>query len=293
MFSSTPVAIPQNKTDPATEYSYSMGTAPIIQTLLNTLHGRLNKYDTVLINFSTLVRNNCNKEDTIKELTAKSKKEISDVMTTVIDHIKRSFRVKNPAIVGYIGTYEEYLPQQLLRINPTNRLIYAVTKSLGEDIRRNKEFNTEMIDGVQITQAFISGKRGPIHLGLKKVLENIHNNRRCLVISSYPLDYHLQSFKSFVPVFTVLNSYTGELVEGRKLSEKVFKNKSIPFNVYTHALLGDSKSFKGSVSRTEKKKLIQLANSEIWNLRSTEHIRRSLQTNGFKIPFDLNRWSSI
>lgn len=71
------------------------------------------------------------------------------------------------------------------------------------------------------------------------------------------------------------------------LNHKVFGTDVLPFNVYTHAVLGDSVDIKSSISPGVKKKLIEVATHEHWNIHTPQWTKERLHEIGVRVPFQI------
>ena len=93
------------------------------------------------------------------------------------------------------------------------------------------------------------------------------------MVSHVPLDFHVyRSFKEF----TLLESYTGAFKTVRDLGKKVFQLDSVPFNKYTHLLLGDKWYLKQLVDNKTKKLINERASKENWSVLPDKAILKSL-----------------
>lgn len=100
--------------------------------------------------------------------------------------------------------------------------------------------------------------------------------RRYLLISHIPLDFHLQN--TLQNKLYILESYTGKIKSCKDLGEKVFKEQGIPFNQYTHLLFGDKVLIKPLVMRATKKRMLELARSKHWMSRPLSLILSDIQS---------------
>ncbi len=74
----------------------------------------------------------------------------------------------------------------------------------------------------------------------------------------------------------LLERYTGIFKTYETLSTKLEKSGVVPFNPYTHRLLGDDVLFASMVQGKRKKELIELAATERWVVQSDQTILRRL-----------------
>ena len=87
-----------------------------------------------------------------------------------------------------------------------------------------------------------------------------------LLISHIPLDFHLAyNFNSFA----IFESFTGNLKHPAQIAKKVFLDSQIPFNAYTHILLGDNMILKSQLTRKQKSELMNAIKTEHWELLNT------------------------
>ena len=101
------------------------------------------------------------------------------------------------------------------------------------------------------------------------------------MISNHPSDYHIGPY---CRTFRLIRSYTGEVVPYKNLNRHLFDTNSIPFNQYTHALLGDKEDIKPTYKSGAKSKLIEQAEKEEWSLKTQDYIRERLYRLSIRIP---------
>ena len=197
--------------------------------------------------------------------------EIAEVMTTA--------RIPNPSIVTYISDYSSMIPKEYWRQSTLNRTRFATASKML--IKKNMQFGT--LGQVQYNFHYLHG-RVPTTTQLIHAIQRMHNKRKIYLISHSPIDFHIcEKLKSV----NILESYTGKTIDISRLGMKVFKQESIPFNQFTHVMLGDKEQFISPMSRSEKKRFIQLSVDDRWNLKTKYQIEGSIKRNGFKLPFRL------
>ena len=108
--------------------------------------------------------------------------------------------------------------------------------------------------------------------------------RRYLLISHIPLDFHLQN--TLANKLYILESYTGKIKSSKDLGQKVFKEDNVPFNQYTHLLFGDKVQIKPMVARKAKQKILNIAKSKKWNSRPTSLILSDIRST-HDVPIDV------
>ncbi len=260
----------------------SYGTATLIEAIKNQFNNpRIIPWSLYLINIETMIRNQ-------KEV---GKVDPEDVAISVIIDCETFARYlvtnyqqygfahgeSRSVICFYISKYEnidsKYLKDKLPkgteeRCAVRDSIINTVTKLGFPDLSSD---NTDVIFAVNEC----ADKQWP-HRELVNSLADKYPRisfRNTLLISHVPLDFHL--YKVF-DNFTVLESYTGSFKHQRDFGNKVFGNSAIPFNKYTHLLLGDKWYLKQQVDDNTKKLIEQKASSENWNILPDKLILKSL-----------------
>ena len=250
----------------------SYGVAPILNTFAN-LSGQSTrpKWNLYLINAETLIRNR--REDTLPpDQLGREVLNDMQVLAQYISAYNRNnnayFEKRRPCIFFYLPHYESSIPKQYLRDKfPKGTEIRWQVRDVIDEILKRESMNTE-IDTTRINYTSIGHPKHPWpHKELlKDIVSQLEGAQfyKCLMISHVPLDFHL--YRCFAD-FHVLESYTGALKQRRDFGKKVFQDESIPFNKYTHLVLGDKWYIKAIANTPKIKKMIkERAQKERWNL---------------------------
>ena len=78
-----------------------------------------------------------------------------------------------------------------------------------------------------------------------------------------------------------------KVLRPENLNNKVFGTDAVPFNIYTHAVLGDGVDIKPSITPGIKKKLVEVATHEHWNIHTPQWTKDRLNDIGVRIPFQI------
>lgn len=273
------VFIEQNTMEKVT-YPYSMGTTPLMETLEKIFTETTNNYDTWVINILAIIRNNYEKDITVKELYRKVEEELNDIIRDSCELMSKCVNIKKPILIFYAHTLKISVPFNSVRPEIHKRVIMGVVNKLFYDkFKKNKPV---FIQSVFVQKIALDNFKWP-HYSIREIIKKQDNTRTCLYTTHVTFDYHVMQW---FPTLRLLESYTGNLIGLQDLPQKVFK-LDIPFNEYTHAILGDKDYVKPYIKINEKKRLIQLAEDEKWIFKSKEYIKSSLIKNNFNIPFNL------
>jgi hypothetical protein len=141
-----------------------------------------------------------------------------------------------------------------------------------------RDLKPKIVNGVSVNIALCSSKIMP-YTKLENVTQAITTCREMLMLSSYPIDWHVRSlFKNFV----VINSFTGEVIPTFNFPEKVFGEayKHIPFYPETHFWMGDKNLLNHKLKPAAKHKLEVLAEKENWLGKSMSFVSDNLHRCG-------------
>ena len=254
------------------EYDCSMGLSNVLKsiTVLSRMRADERKiFDVIIINALTMIRNCYDKRKTEVQIKA----DISKDINTLLDYVKIYFSeqklsVEKPSIIVYLPRYT--LPDKFMRNVNTEKdmLISRIAKDVFG--KRCKQTIEEMDFGA-CKIFFIEAGIGQLpYKTIYKVISSRCNtgviklmNRRYLLVSHCPLDFHLQN--DLGNKLFLLESYTGTLKSVQEFGKKVFKEDHVPFNQYTHLLLGDNVHVKPQVHRKDKQKILQEASKKLWD----------------------------
>lgn len=275
---------PKTNDQPESAVKYSLGTDNAVTAILQQLATRDNVYDTILINVQTLIRNRLQKDLTINEIFTAVRNELHELVQDIVEQFQAVQYLKHPLIILYLADYERMIPLSLLRAETETKIQMNTVRAkiMAEMVKANHlDF---MAGNVKIIQLPVSSKM-LIHKVLLHALHQNESTSACLMFSHCPIDFHTARF---LPKFRIVESYTGKLVAPLDLGEKVLKNKSVPFNAATHAVLGDSYFIKSLLSTKQKREIYALAEKEKWNFTTPMFVRDSLIAAGFTIPIDFS-----
>lgn len=265
------------------------GILPILNALAVMSRERERKTWTLyLINIETLIRDH---RDTTLRPDQLARNIVTDcsVMTQYIAAYNRTVNLSNrhhPVVCFYMSHYEN-IPQFYRRPKyPKGTEERWVIRDELEKIIAQEGFSNNFDDTEAVFE--VAGEsRGSwptrdVITDLEKRYEDLPY-RSTLLISHVPLDFHFyRTFKDFM----LLESYTGNFKTLPDLGKKVFGDAALPFNKYTHLLLGDKWYLKNQVENKFKKQLIDRASTENWSLLPEKRVWESMVKMGLPIQPD-------
>lgn len=272
----------------------SAGTENIFKALFNMSNMRNANliFDTLIINALTITRNCLTKDHLV----------IDDVKGKIVNDVNQllmyfSQYISSPNIAPYIDT------PYIIIYNPTYRIAAINARKLTDTNRRIMEFTNNIFKSICTNPPYIhemdncklygitAGTRDYVHKDIIKFIQetcNIHarklSTRRYLLVSHCAMDFHIAD--SFKDRLILLESYTGALKHPNEFGKKVFKEPGIPFNKYTHTLLGDDTHVKQLAYRADKKKIYAIAKQNRWDIKPLASIRTDIKNSGI-IPIEL------
>lgn len=267
----------------------SFGIAPILGAISNISRERNRpRWGLYLINIETLIRD---RKDNVSDTTAIVNGVITDceVMSQYIstyNQIVNPTSRQRPLICFYMPHYENITKTYLRDKFPKDtdkrwEIRELITKAVWERGFQNSYDNTDVVFSIADSNHKWPHKQMVQELG--KVYENIFM-RNTLLVSHVPIDFHLYRVFS---EFTLLESYTGTFKKHKQFGKKVFGDPEIPFNKYTHLLLGDKWYIKQQVEPKIKKAIKEKATSENWNMLPDKAILKSLVEMHLPVNTDL------
>lgn len=168
-------------------------------------------------------------------------------------------------IVFFISPYE-HVYHLMRRKHKVNEEVVDILKKI---LSSRKQQYTEIFERLQNlantntqqpSSVTINGKLNALHTGgLNNYLVNYAKAHQVvqttpigMIISSYPIDYHIKWD------FDVISTYTGKLTNKLKLGERILEKKKLPFTKETHILFGDSNLIKPLLQRNMKKDIVNI-----------------------------------
>lgn len=289
--------MPFERTQLNTGSEFSLGTSPMMQTIGEILGNKDEMVDVVCLNLGTIVRN-CLQNQPVKDaidydkrhgvrterpakiLTEESKREMIRVIGDIMQMLNNNQFVHNPAVITYHSDYSKSVPKEVYK-PPVDSKYYltaadqVIRTRVVRGSRKSAQQGKVKLIELPINDNFLPWRH------IMSELKDMKNNHNVLMVSNHPVDYHLGSVSH---TFRIVRSFTGEEVPYKKLGHVVFKNDIMPFNIYTHAILGDKEDVKCSLSEGDKKSILDLAEREEWALKTKDYIRDRLYDLGIRIP---------
>lgn len=278
---------------------YSYGTTPMYNALIDEIIRRDSPAEVVLFNVATIIRN-CAQTDKITDMVKterrlgretdqpsmsllnKTKTEISMLLNDIVEMFDANRSILNPTLIAYFCNYEKTIPGNSYRVpTPGKRVLHTAEQLLISSMSSKR--SVTKVRNITLVEIPILNGEFP-HKLLEMELGYIKNNHRIAHVTSHPVDYHICKSTSH---YRLVQSFTGHVLKTEDLNNKVFGTDVVPFNVYTHAVLGDSVDIKPSLTPSVKKKLIEVATTEHWNIHTPQWTKERMLDIGVRIPFQI------
>ena len=276
---------------------YSIGTVKLVESMDNVINDQTYPVDTVILNLGTIVRN-CVAREEVKEaieydkrrgiktdrpsrvLFESSKEEMMKFVQEITQMLNQSSLAHNPVVITYHANYERCIDPTIYRKPTEGSRVTTLANSIvrSEWIYGKRKQTT--VGKVTLVELPLNDRYCPWRYFIEE-LKHIKNEHRVAMISSHPVDYHIGQMCSR---FSVVRSYTGEVVLYKNLGKIVFENDLIPFNIYTHAVFGDKYDVLSSLRGGEKQKILDIAKAEDWILKTKDYIKERFYRLNIRIP---------
>ena len=276
---------------------YSFGTTPIYNTLFKLISAPKDETDVVCINLSAIVRNVASKTNLVDEYKdAKekafpfnvvaqdiAKSTISEVQLLVND-IVQMYNLKEHALPRYVyvymGAMQQIIPKEYYRESAPGKIHIDMAESILREKYKNSRTEANL-NGINVIEIYTVGKVSVFRL-LEKELRHLRNQHNVIMVTNHPTDYHL--FR-YVGQWCNVKSFTGEIQKKDDLGKKVFDKEFLPFTERLHILLGDKTDIKPCIESKAKKKLLEIAEKDHWNLKSNDYTDRELNRLNLITPY--------
>lgn len=246
------------------------------QVALESLEGFLSstpKADNILINLATLVRNRMRKDALSDTVRAEAMQDAVNLARAV----SQSVGLPRAMLLFYLTDYHAVAPKALIR-EPTEAkaTYYTALGAMRQELVRHKPAPVQM-NNVIVHWEYIH-PQAQSYRSLADYVLRQKNTHAVVMLSHVPCDYHVLER---VPYFALIRSFTGELCTHLELGRVVFDHPEMPFNVYTHSVLGDKETFKSSLSIAERRAMFELAEQEQWLHHTAQFVRDRMRQKGF------------
>jgi hypothetical protein len=259
----------------------SYGIAPILGAISDVSRsGNRKAWNLYIVNVETLIRdrrdNTATTEQTARNVIVDCT-VLAQYIATYNAIIQNTHTKMTPIICFYMGHYENIPTIYKREKYPKGtEERWEIRDRVGEIIATDGFI--ENFEGSDIIFSVEKEKHSWCHKTLLKSLGTRFDNipfRTTLLISHVCSDFHLyRVFKDF----TILESYTGRFKGPREFGKKVFDSDVVPFNKYTHLLLGDKWYVKCQVDNKIKKEVKKRAESGQWNLLPDKSVLEQILT---------------
>jgi hypothetical protein len=220
----------------------------------------------------TIIRNCYDSNLSDEEIISRVNNELELLKSYIISY-NESF-IESSDILFYVPNYNG-LSIHKRSIKGNKARIEQLTQSLGKMLpnRLTNIYNTNK------TRIFVDAFDAsfPQFNIYKFIMNNTKkgSSSDVLLISHCALDWHLYQLIFHTEV---LESFTGNIINYKQFGEKIFKNKFIPFNKYTHLVFGDSLLVNPILKRKEKQLALEVAETRKWHIRTESEIKTDLIT---------------
>ena len=215
-------------------------------------------------------------------LLNRTKAEISMLLNDIVEMFDANKSILNPTLIAYFCDYQKTIPSTSYRTPAQGKRVLTTAERLLISSMSPKRSVTKVRNITLVEIPILNGEFP--HKLLDIELGYIKNNHRIAHVTSHPLDYHIYKSTSH---YRLVQSFTGHVLKPDDLNHKVFGTDALPFNTYTHAVLGDNVDIKSSISPGIKKKLIEVASREHWNIHTSQWTKDRLDEIGVRVPFQI------
>jgi hypothetical protein len=249
----------------------SIGTNALLNYFANHAFTTNKRHrDLYAINLMTIVRNCFEPTLSDSEILDRVNNDLELLKSYIISY-NESF-IEPSDILFYVPNYNG-LSVHKRKISGHKARIEQLTESLGKMLpnRPTNIYNTNK------TRIFVNTFNAsfPQFNIYKFIMTNSRkgSSSDVLLISHCALDWHLYQLVFHTEV---LESYMGEVINYKQFGEKIFKNKFIPFNKYTHLVFGDTLLVNPILKRKEKQLALEIAEKRKWHIRTEAEIKVDL-----------------
>ena len=231
----------------------SYGVAAILNSIADLAYSQKKNYWTLyLVNVETLIRDRKNNEQDV-------------------DKIARNVIIDCTVLAQYLAAYVKSMSTPRMKVEATvcfymNKYENIPTTYIKDKLPKGTEIRWKIRDRVYeiITKEGYISNYDDVTVtfslsGLKK--------------NTWP---HRDFVKDLSRGISGVQSYTGKFKTHKDFGSKVFGDSNIPFNKYTHLLLGDKWYLKSLLDNKTKKSLIERATREHWALLPDRAVLQSL-----------------
>lgn len=268
----------------------SFGVAPILNVLaVTSMKHTRSPWTLYLINLETLVRDRQNKTNVgkIGEIVRAVLTDIQ-VLSLYISTYNQIVRTKEitqrePTVVFYLNNYnripkpyiKDSLPKgtderQAVCAQLCTEILNSPPPNMYEDTRVLYAFNhnESLLSKVSTIWKSEPWPHKTLVHDLSGSIPNLPHVTT-MMVSHIPLDFHLFRYFSNLQL---VESYTGNMKMYNQLGKKVFGTEDIPFNKYTHLLLGDKWYMQPIINAKQRNTLKEAAIREKWKLQPDKTI---------------------
>lgn len=274
--------------DPA-EARYGFGTTQPVDVVLKRLETQAGQYEALLvINIATLLRNAI---DSKSVKTAEAIKKVKQMLPEIAEEFSNICKTKWPNrhhhIIYYLTRPEEGIPTDYLRprTSPSASLFHTGVAALLKQLKPSDSSDGNVHAHVRLAPYM----KTPSYKGIKEAIDGVASSGAQIhLISHMPLDYHITLGTNRLG--WLYRSHTGEMVKlsPSALGPVVFNNDNVPFYPVTQVLLGDKHLIRGTLDRTHKAQLLEIAAKDHWALRTNNYVSLKVKENNFLLPYSLD-----
>lgn len=290
------------KTPPSEEeLRYGFGTKQAVESFFKAIRQKKEPGPVILaVNIATLIRNTIGtvayidgqkienknaKVLNVNGVITKTKSVMVDIANETAQICSAVFGSYKHHILYYLTDPLKQVPKDYIKPQTSEAAVKLQTVVNAFERVSKSEDQTSGDTTMHIRLA--NQMRVPSYKGIAEVLNGFARyDIPFHLISHMPLDYHVTNYSSRRGY--LYRSHTGEICElGPSLGKTVFGESSVPFYPLTHVLLGDKYLVKGCLTPKDKKRFIELARDNHWEVRTSDYIAAKVNQYGFPLTYKL------
>lgn len=239
------------------------------------------EWNIFLVNLFTVFRNVYHKDLSEDQILRAMDVDVG-LLTTYFDAYKE---VKQPIVpyvlAFYVPTYDK-IPEKLRRPVTTDSAKHK--QEMYAKVRARLPQKLQILRDDATSKVCVAPV-GRLMLPHKELLRLINDQFKpalgpvtlqVLLLSHCPIDLHMSAKIQYM---SLIESNVGTVKAPNEFGSKLTKAVRVPFNTYTHRLLGDPVHLEPLVVRKEKAKILEIAEKHKWYIRSPVEILKDIVDN--------------
>lgn len=253
------------------DYECSAGMSNIlksISTIARLKNDSRKVFDVVILNVLTMVRNCYDRKKPDAKIVEDIRKDVNIFLQYIQSYfIEQKDMVEKPVVICYLPVYN--IPEQFARPDTQIKKDLYKFANIVFGKQCTNPASTRELNNNAILYTVKAGIGMLPHQTIGRLITTKCDvgvlkpkDRRYLLISHCPIDLHLQN--TLESRVFLLESFTGMIKSVNDFGKKVFKDDYVPFNQYTHLLLGDKVTIKPLIHHKDKTTLLEAAKKDMW-----------------------------